>query len=174
MHPVIEPLAFLIGSWRSTRAEGVFPGIKDFSYNESITFEEIGQPLLNFKSVSKIGDRPMHLESGNVKVLFICSRFLKLPSSGFLRINPNTQHLSFLVSHNFGICTIEEGQLEGTSFTLEAKEISRTTTAKEPNVTQLRRSFKLLSDGQLEIKTDMATTRVPELTNHLSVIYCRL
>lgn len=153
MHPALQPLEFLIGTWQSTSAKGQFPNINDFSYDETITFEEIGQPLLNFKSVSKIGERPMHLESG------------------FLKITPGTNQLAFLVSHNFGICTIEEGKVDGTHVTLESTEVVRTSTAKKPNVTKLNRSIRLIEDGQLEIKTEMATSAVPEPTNHLVVVY---
>ena len=90
-----------------------------------------------------------------------------------MRINPESSQLAFLVSHNFGICSIEEGSLSGKSITLEAKEITRISTAKEPHVTKLRRSFKLLDDGHLEVRIDMATTRVPELTKHLVINYKR-
>lgn len=152
MHPALKPIEFLIGTWTSVSAKGVFPAIKDFTYEETITFEQIGQPLLNFKSVSKIGERPMHLESG------------------FLRINPGTNQLAFLVSHNFGICSIEEGRVDGTKVALESTEVKRMSFAKEPAVTKIRRTLSLVGD-QLEIRTDMATTSVPELTNHLVVVY---
>lgn len=155
MHPALQPLEFLIGTWQSIRARGHYPTISDFSYNETITFEEIGQPLLNFKSVSKVGERPMHLESG------------------FLKINPGTCKLSFLVAHNFGICSIEEGSVDGTCITLESKEITRTSSAKEPNVTKLKRTMKIIEGGKLEIRTDMATLKTEELTNHLVVIYAK-
>lgn len=91
--------------------------------------------------------------------------------SGFLKIKPGTNELAFLVSHNFGICSIEEGKVEGTSIVLESTDIVRTSLSKEPHVTKLRRSYKLISNNQLEIKTDMATNAVPELTNHLVVVY---
>lgn len=155
MHPALSPLEFLIGTWTSTSAKGQFPNIKDFNYDETITFEEIGQPLLNFKSVSRINERPMHLESG------------------FLRINPGTNEIAFLVSHNFGICSIEEGTIEvgSSKIQLESTEITRIKFAKDPAVTKLRRKITLLNNGVLEIRTDMATTRVPEITNHLVVLY---
>lgn len=152
MHPALKPLEFLVGTWVSTSAKGQYPNIKDFTYDETVTFEQIGQPLLNFKSVSKIGERPLHLESG------------------FLRINPGTNQLSFLVSHNFGITSIEEGSVEGNKIVLESTEIKRMSFAKDPAVTKIRRSLQVNGD-QLEISTDMATTRVPELTHHLLVIY---
>ena len=46
MHPALKPVQFLIGSWQSIKAKGQFPNINDFSYDETITFESIGQPLL--------------------------------------------------------------------------------------------------------------------------------
>lgn len=107
----------------------------------------------NFRSVSKIGERPMHLESG------------------FLKIKPETNELSLLVSHNFGICSIEEGKVDGTSIVLESTDIIRNRLSKDPHVTKLRRIYKLIDNNQLEIRTDMATTTVPELTNHLIVVY---
>lgn len=153
MHPALQPLKFLIGTWQSTSARGHFPNIKDFNYEEKIHFEDIGQPLLNFKSVSKIGERPMHLESG------------------FLKINPATQRLSFLAAHNFGICTVEEGDVDGSTIRLESTEIIRSSAAKEPAVTKLRRTIKMLAADQLSIHTEMATTTCPELTSHLEVKY---
>lgn len=153
MHPALKPLEFLIGSWQSVTAKGHFPTINDFSYDETVNFEEIGQPLLNFKSVSKIGGSPKHLESG------------------FLKIIPGTDQLSFIVSHNFGICTIEEGKVDGTNITLESTEIIRSSTAKQPNVTKIKRSIRVIEGDQLEIKTDMSTTTIHELSNHLVVVY---
>lgn len=107
-------------------------------------------------SVSKIGVRPMHVESG------------------FLRINPGTDEVASLVSHNFGICVIEEGKVNGVKVELESKAITRISFAKNPAVTKLRRTLSLLEDGRLQISTDMATTSVPELTNHLIVVYEKL
>jgi len=156
MHPALKPIEFLIGSWQSIRAKGQFPNINDFNYEETITFESIGQPVLNFKSISKIGERPMHLESG------------------FLKIKPGTNELSFLVSHNFGICSIEEGIVDGTSVVLKSTDIIRISSSKGPHVTMLRRTYKLTDSNQLEIRTDMATSAVPELTNHLVVVYKKI
>jgi len=154
MHPALKPLDFLIGSWRSVSAKGKFPNIKDFTYEERISFESIGQPMLNFTSYSRMGDRPMHGESG------------------YLRINPGTNKVAFLVAHNFGITTIEEGTVEDKTITLESTEIRRMSFAKDPAVTKIKRTINVVAN-RLIIKTDMATTTVPELTNHLVVLYER-
>ena len=92
--------------------------------------------------------------------------------SGFLKIKPGTNELAFLVSHNFGICSIEEGKVDGTSIELFSTNIIRASFSKDPHVTKLKRSYKLIDNDQLEIRTDMeTTTSLPELTNHLVVLY---
>lgn len=55
MHPAVEPISFLIGTWRSISAKGIYPTINDFSYSEELVYESIGQPVLNYKSVSRLG-----------------------------------------------------------------------------------------------------------------------
>lgn len=55
MHPALEPISFLIGTWKSISAKGIYPTINDFSYSEELVYESIGQPVLNYKSVSRLG-----------------------------------------------------------------------------------------------------------------------
>ncbi|CAO1431435.1 unnamed protein product [Diamesa hyperborea] len=152
MHPAVEPISFLIGTWKSISAKGIYPTINDFSYNEELVYESIGQPVLNYKSVSRLGDRPAHLESG------------------FLRIVPGTNKISTLGAHNFGITVISEGTFEEKTLSLQSTEISRMSSAKEPKVVKIMTTIKLISEGKLEILTDMATDNTG-LTNHLHVIY---
>lgn len=139
--------------------QGHYPTIQDFSYNEIITFESLGQPLLNYtsKSYHQETKKPMHLESG------------------FLRVNPGTNQIAFMVSHNFGLVILEEGEFdtEKQEIKLASQTIGRMSFAKEPEVTGLRRTIKLQSDGNLEITTDMKTNRT-EFTNHLKVLYKRI
>ncbi|CAO1424653.1 unnamed protein product [Diamesa serratosioi] len=152
MHPAVEPISFLIGTWKSISAKGIFPTINDFSYSEELVYESIGQPVLNYKSVSRLGDRPAHLESG------------------FLRIVPGTNRISTLGAHNFGITVIAEGTFEEKTLSLQSTEISRMSSAKEPKVVKIMTTIKLIGEGKLEILTDMATDNTG-LTNHLHVIY---
>ncbi|CAO1430000.1 unnamed protein product [Diamesa tonsa] len=152
MHPAVEPISFLIGTWKSISAKGIYPTINDFSYSEELVYESIGQPVLNYKSVSRLGDRPAHLESG------------------FLRIVPGTNKISTLGAHNFGITVISEGTFEEKTLSLQSTEISRMSSAKEPKVVKIMTTIKLISEGKLEILTDMATDNTG-LTNHLHVIY---
>ncbi|XP_063704642.1 peroxynitrite isomerase THAP4-like [Culicoides brevitarsis] len=156
INPAIEPIKFLIGTWEATEAKGHYPTISDFSYNETLVFDSIGQPLLNYssKSYHPETNKPMHFESG------------------FLRINPGTQNLAFMVSHNFGLAILEEGTVDENEkrISLESKTIARMSFSKEPEVTGLRRTIQLLPDGNLKINTDMRTSRT-DYTNHLEVVY---
>lgn len=92
---------------------------------------------------------------------------------GFLRmLKPQSNLVTSLEAHNFGVTVIYEGSVDGETLELNSKEISRITTANEPHVTELKKRFKLLGENELEMQVDMATTKTP-LTNHLKVSYKR-
>lgn len=154
IHEALKPIQWLIGTWESISARGNYPTIKDFTYNETIRFESMGQPLLNYESRSKhpISGAPMHLESG------------------FLRIKPGTNQLAFMISHNFGLTVLEEGFASDKGLELESKSIGRMSFSKEPTVKALRKLYKLNENGTLEVRTDMETSNT-EMTNHLVAIY---
>lgn len=83
-----------MGKWRTVQAEGTYPSIQPFTYQEEIEFKSVGQPMLNYVSTSWHPTKlnPMHLESG------------------FLRIKLGTGDVSFMVAHNFGLTSLEEGR----------------------------------------------------------------
>ena len=93
--------------------------------------------------------------------------------SGFLRFKPDTSQVSLLLSHNFGLSTIEEGYLEGKCLTLKSTSISRMEFAKEPRVTELQRSFQLVDENILLQTVFMATSKT-SLTKHLEARYVRI
>lgn len=157
IHEALKPIQWLIGSWESISARGHFPTIKDFTYNEVLKFESIGQPLLNFEASSKhpVTGAPMHLERG------------------FLRIKPGTNQLAFMVSHNFGLAVLEEGVVTADGLELQSKSISRMSFAKDPSVNHTKKVYKLNADGTLEIRTDMETSNTA-LTNHLIAVYKKI
>ncbi|XP_053695303.1 peroxynitrite isomerase THAP4-like [Sabethes cyaneus] len=154
VHEALKPIQWLIGTWESTIAKGHFPTIKDFTYHEIMKFESLGQPLLNYEARSRhpVSGAPMHLESG------------------FLRVKPGTNQLAFMVSHNFGLTVLEEGLAKENSLELESKSISRMSFAKDPAVNLIKKNFKLLDDGTMQVSTDMETSNT-QLTNHLIVVY---
>lgn len=154
LHPALESLYWLIGRWKSVTAEGYYPTIKPFSYCEEIEFSSYGQPLLNYQSSSWHPEKlcPMHLESG------------------FLRINPNSQQVAFMVAHNFGLTSLEEGEIEDKRLRLKSTGIQRMGFAKEPAVTEICRELKLNDNSQLVLTLSMATANTP-LTKHLEAVY---
>lgn len=153
VHEAIKPISWLIGKWKSISANGSYPTIKSFEYCEELEFISVGQPLLNYssKTWNAMKLNPMKHESG------------------FLRIKPGTNELSFIVAHNFGLASIEEGNVNENEIKLKSVQISRSKFAKDPAVTAIERviSFK---DETLEIVLLMATENTP-LTQHLKIIY---
>lgn len=117
MHNALKPLAWLQGIWRTESAgSGKFPTINSFNYCEEITFSSIGQPMLNYTAQSWHPEKknPMHREVG------------------FLKIVPNTNKVSFFVTHNFGLTTIEEGEVINEGIQLLSTNISRKIEGSKP------------------------------------------
>merc|ERR1719462_717026 len=151
MPNLIEPLSWLIGTWRCENDGKMdYPTKKPFDYCEEISVTNVGQPMLNYKSMSWHPQLkfPMHQETG------------------FLRFKPDTLQVSLLLSHNFGLTSIEEGYLEDKCLTLKSTSISRIGYAKEPHVTELQRTFMLVDENSLLQTVLMATTKT-SLAKHL-------
>ncbi|XP_029679691.1 THAP domain-containing protein 4-like [Formica exsecta] len=155
----LEPLAWLEGTWRTDNyGNGKYPTIENFKYYEEISFTYIGQPMFNYTarsySISE-SKRPM------------------AQSTGFLKVNPETNKIFLILAHNFGLTTIEEGEVINNTINLNSTDILRMKGAKPPQVTQIRREFKL--DGNcLEHVFYMATSNTPVLTEHLRVKYVKV
>uniref|UniRef100_A0A182VXN8 THAP4-like heme-binding domain-containing protein n=1 Tax=Anopheles minimus TaxID=112268 RepID=A0A182VXN8_9DIPT len=156
VHEALKPIQWLIGRWESVTAKGSYPTIKDFTYNEILKFESLGQPLLNYEANSRHPDSgaPMHLERG------------------FLRIKPGTNQVAFMVAHNFGLVVLEEGEAQEHGLKLASKSVDRMSFGKDPAVKAVVKRYQLNADGTLEIQTDMETDNTP-MTNHLNVVYKR-
>lgn len=156
LHEALKPLSWITGKWKSVSANGFYPTIKPFTYCEEITFTCKGQPLLNYDSYSWNPEKniPMHLESG------------------FLRINPGTNEVSFMLAHNFGVTTLEEGVVEEKCLHIKSQcnQINRMSFSKEPYVVGTERSYILKGDDELHYTFRMETTKTP-LTDHLNVVY---
>lgn len=159
MHEALKPLAWLEGTWRAeSTGEGKFPTIKSFNFSEEINFSSIGQPMLNYVGQSWHPEKkkPMHREVG------------------FLKIIRGTKNVSLVLAHNFGLTTVEEGQLDGNEITLKSTGITRMSEGcKDPAVLQIEREFRLVG-SQLEQILRMATTNVPEITEHIRTVYQKI
>lgn len=156
MPEAIKSLSWLLGTWRCQEiAQGSFPTIKDFKYGEEIVFSNVGQPMLNYSSVTWHPEFkfPMHQESG------------------FLRMKPGTDEVSLILSHNFGMTSVEEGKVaEENALVLKSKDIARMSFAKEPAVIEIQRTINLIDENTLHQVVFMATTKTP-LTKHLEATY---
>ncbi|XP_063543731.1 peroxynitrite isomerase THAP4-like [Cydia strobilella] len=158
MPEALKPISWLAGRWKTESGCGKYPNIPEFQYHEVLEFTCIGQPMLNFTSTSRHPEKqtPMHQERG------------------FLRIKPGSHQLAFIVSHNFGLTSLEEGQVEPEKqqVVLISTSISRMSFAKQPSVKSLKRVWKLLDPGTLEVTIYMETDDTP-LTEHLKAVYTK-
>lgn len=150
----VKPIQWLIGKWSSISAKGQYPTMPSFQYIEDFSFKYVGQPMLKYVSDTLLNNKPKHLEAG------------------FLRINPGTNKVSFLIAHNFGITTVEEGTtINNNEMNIQTTHVNRMSFACEPYVKSLKRSYKLVGNT-LEMVVLMETTNTP-LTEHLRAVYKR-
>ena len=76
LHPNLEPLVPLIGTWRG-QGEGGYPTITSFSYADEWEFRDIGKPFLLFvQRTFNASGAPMHTETG----------YLRFPAPGVVEI----------------------------------------------------------------------------------------
>ncbi|CAI5641237.1 peroxynitrite isomerase THAP4 [Oreochromis niloticus] len=157
LNPTLLPLEWLLGTWECDEpGEGSFPTIKPFRYTETLHFSHVGQPVINFmfNAFHAESKKPMHRECG------------------FVRMQPGTNRVAFIIAQNSGLVEIEEGELTGQQLSLQSQQLARISFAKEPYVKQICRVFQLRPDGKLEQTVSMATDNQP-LMQHLRITYRR-
>lgn len=157
LNPVLLPLDWLLGTWESDEpGEGCFPTIKPFRYTEILHFSHVGQPVINFmfSAFQAETKKPLHRECG------------------FIRMQPGTNRVAFIIAQNSGLVEIEEGELTDKQLDLQTSSLARISFAKEPHVQKIHRVFQLRADGKLEQTVSMATDNQP-LMQHLHITYHR-
>ena len=138
IHPSLEPLAFLVGTWRG-EGEGEYPGVEPFRYREEISFEDVGDVFLLVTESSWTPDGgPLHFERGALRPVGAGSVDLTL-------------------AHPIGVAEVAEGTLDGTALALRSTGIVRSTTGSP--VVEIERRYRL-EDGALSYELDMATDGV--------------
>lgn len=148
LHPDLEPLAFLLGSWVG-EGTGRWPAEgPPFAYGEEIAFEQVGEPYLLYaeRSWDPADRSPIHFERG----------FFRPSGPG---------RLEAVLAHPLGIVEVAEGTVIGTEVDLVATSVATTSTGSA--VIDLRRRMRVVADGALTYELDMAMAEVP-LTRHLT------
>jgi hypothetical protein len=146
LHPDIEPIGFLVGTWRGA-GTGSYPTIDPFSYAEEVTFGHNGKPFLAYaqKTRHAITGLPLHAETGYWRLI-------------------GGRRLELVLSHPTGILELQVGSYEAGVFDLRSEAVTLSPTAKA--VTEIRRRFEVSGD-QLRYDLSMAAVGQP-LTHHLS------
>ena len=108
----LEPLAFLLGTWRGT-GEGVYPTVDAFRYEEEARFTHTGRAFLVYSSKTWHPEdgRPMHAENG----------FIRIMDEG---------RIEMVIAHAFGITEISEGRIEGAALEMASRTLASSSTAK--------------------------------------------
>lgn len=126
LHKTLESLAWLEGTWRiESYGHGKFPTMDDFRYCEELNFTSIGQPMFNYTAQSWHPEekKPLHRETG------------------FLKLMPGTNKVSLILAHNFGLSTIEQGEVIDKTICLDSVSIQRMEGMKPPAVTQVTQAL---------------------------------
>jgi hypothetical protein len=152
VHPELQPLAGLLGTWRGEGA-GEYPTITSFGYGEEVRFWHVGTPFLAYvqRTWSLEDGRPLHAESG------------------YWRAKPGGT-VEVVLAHPTGIVEVQEGRLDGGRIELRSTTMAGTATAKE--VTALHRRFELDGD-RLAYTVAMAAVGQP-LQHHLAARLVRV
>lgn len=112
VHAAVEPIAFLLGTWRGT-GTGQYPTIDDFAYEEETVFWHNGRPWIAYvqKTRSRSTGTAMHSESG----------YLRPQREG---------RIEAVIAHAFGGVEVLEGTIEDTEIELKSTRYAITSTAK--------------------------------------------
>ncbi len=150
LHPDIEPLAFLLGTWRGEGA-GEYPTIASFRYGEEVRFGHAGKPFLAYtqRTWDLDDERPLHAESGYWR-----------PVPG----PDGWPRLEVVVAHPTGLLEMQGGTLAGHRIELQSLTVVGTPTAKE--VRAVDRVVDVDGD-ELRYTLAMAAVGLP-MTHHLA------
>jgi THAP4-like, heme-binding beta-barrel domain len=145
LHPDLEPLAFLLGTWTG-EGKGEYPTIEPFAYTEEATFTHSGRPLMSYlqRTWSALDSSAMHSESG----------FLRPVSTGAIEL---------VIAHAFGSVEVSEGSKHEQRIELTSRALVPTSTAQK--IEAVRRVIEVEADS-MTYRVDMATSGHP-LQQHL-------
>jgi hypothetical protein len=134
LHPNVEPLGFLLGTWRGT-GEGTYPTVEPFRYGEEMTFTHVGDPFLAYeqKSWSLEDGSPLHFERG----------FFRGGEAGAVEL---------VLAHPLGIVEVSVGTLTRAGEGPRVLDLASATMAHTPTgdrVTGLERHLEVDGDAMV-------------------------
>ena len=139
LHPELNPLAWLVGTWRG-KGQGEYPNIENFQFAREVTFNHDGRPFLSYFSRSWLIDDDNEIIAPAAQ------------ETGFWRIKPNNV-LEVVISHSTGISEGWVGRFDGPKIQLIMDRGYSSPTAKV--VTAGARLYGLV-EGELFYAYDMA------------------
>ncbi len=157
LHERLEPLAFLVGTWRGLGVVG-YPTIEDGRYEQEIVFAHDGRPFLEYSSRTWVLD-------GDGNRLRQSAR-----EAGWWRPGREPREVEVMLAHPTGIVEVYVGEVVFSKVELQTDLVARTETAKPVNA--LHRLYGLV-DGDLAYAVDMAAVDQP-LQPHLSARLSRV
>lgn len=157
LHTALEPLAFLVGTWRGVGVVG-YPTIEGSRYEQEVVFSHDGRPFLSYSSRSwLIDDDARRIRPAASEV-------------GWWRPGAEPRSVEVMLAHHTGIVEVYVGEVVFHRVELATDVVARTSTAKE--VAGLKRLYGLVggedgSERDLAYAIDMAAVGQP-LQSHLS------
>lgn len=154
LHPDLEPLAFLLGTWKGQGA-GEYPTIDSFTYNEEVTFGHVGKPFLAYSQKTRHAEtgEPLHAEVGYLRAVN----------------EPDERRVGFELAlvQPTGIIETHHVTIAGTSFStsVAATYFSPLAGPAATSVTDVVRRVSV-TDNQMSYRVSMAASGEP-LTHHL-------
>ena len=139
LHPELNPLAWLVGTWRG-KGQGEYQNIENFQFAHEVTFNHDGRPFLSYFSRSWLIDDDNEIIAPAAQ------------ETGFWRIKPNNV-LEVVISHSTGISEGWVGRFDGPKIQLIMDRGYSSPTAKV--VTAGARLYGLV-EGELFYAYDMA------------------
>ena len=163
LHEALEPLGFLVGTWRGLGVGG-YPTIEQFRYEQELVFSHDGRPFLHYASRSWIVDDD--------------ARRVRPAASevGWWRPGGEPRSVEVMLAHHTGVVEVYLGEVAFTKIELATEVVARTETAKE--VTGFKRLYGLVGgegggEKDLAYAIDMAAVG-QGLQAHLSARLSRV
>ncbi|KAM0938538.1 putative calycin, THAP4-like, heme-binding beta-barrel domain-containing protein [Dioscorea sansibarensis] len=151
VHPLVAPLAYLLGKWRG-EGEGGYPTINSFRYGEELVFSHSGKPMISYsqKTWKLASGEPMHAESG------------------YWRPRPDGS-IEVVIAQSTGLVEVQKGSYDAENkiVTLKSELVGNASKVKD-----ITRVFTV-TNGELSYVVQMAT-QLTSLQPHLKALLKKL